>query len=108
MKIEMNVFEKHNSQKKNVRTMKTVLASFLTLLAVGTVACTKEDTKKEEQNIKEVATVPKKEEKKEEEKALIEENPSILSITYLNVGQGNSVFIECDDHYMLIDRGTSD
>lgn len=105
----MNVFEKHNSQKKNVRTMKTVLASFLTLLAVGTVACTKEDTKKEEQNIKDVATVPKKEgKKKSEEKALIEEKPSILSITYLDVGQGNSVFIECDDHYMLIDGGTSD
>lgn len=109
MKIEMNVFEKHNSQKKNGRTMKTVLASFLTLLAVGTVACTKEDTKKEEQNIKDVATVPKKEGKmKSEEKALIEEKPSILSITYLDVGQGNSVFIECDDHYMLIDGGTSD
>lgn len=109
MKIEMNVFEKHNSQKKNGRTMKTVLASFLTLLAVGTVACTKEDTKKEEQNIKDVATVPKKEgKKKSEEKALIEEKPSILSITYLDVGQGNSVFIECDDHYMLIDGGTSD
>lgn len=109
MKIEMNVFEKHNSQKKNGRTMKTVLASFLTLLAVGTVACTKEDTKKEEQNIKDVATAPKKEGKmKSEEKALIEEKPSILSITYLDVGQGNSVFIECDDHYMLIDGGTSD
>lgn len=109
MKIEMNVFEKHNSQKKNGRTMKTVLASFLTLLAVGTVACTKEDTKKEEQNIKDVATVPKKEgKKKSEEKTLIEEKPSILSITYLDVGQGNSVFIECDDHYMLIDGGTSD
>ena len=94
MKIEMNVFEKRNSQKKNGRIMKVVLASFLTLLAVSTVACTKEDAKKEE--------------KKEEEKALIEENPSILSITYLNVGQGNSVFIECDDHYMLIDGGTSD
>ncbi len=104
----MNVFEKRNSQKKNGRIMKVVLASFLTLLAVSTVACTKEDAKKEEQSIKEVATVPKKEEKKEEEKALIEENPSILSITYLNVGQGNSVFIECDDHYMLIDGGTSD
>ena len=109
MKIEMNVFEKHNSQKKNGRTMKTVLASFLTLLAVGTVACTKEDTKKEEQNIKDVATVPKKEgKKKSEEKTLIEEKPSILSITYLDIGQGNSVFIECDDHYMLIDGGTSD
>ena len=94
MKIEMNVFEKHNSQKKNGRTMKTVLASFLTLLAVGTVACTKEDTKKEEQNIKDVATVPKKEgKKKSEEKTLIEEKPSILSITYLDIGQGNSVFI---------------
>lgn len=46
MKIEMNVFEKHNSQKKNGRTMKTVLASFLTLLAVSAVACAKEDTKK--------------------------------------------------------------
>lgn len=109
MKIEMNVFEKHNSQKKNVRTMKTVLASFLTLLAVGTVACIKKDTKKEEQNIKDVATVPKKEgKKKSEEKTLIEEKPSILSITYLDVVQGNSVFIECDDHYMLIDGGTSD
>ena len=65
--------------------------------------------KKEEQSIKDVATVPKKEEKKkEEEKTLIEERPSILSITYLNVGQGNSVFIECDDHYMLIDGGKSD
>lgn len=108
MKIEMNAFEKKNSQKKNVRTMKTVLASFLTLLAMSTVACTKEDTKKEEQSIKEVATVSKKEEKKKEEKTLIEERPSILSITYLNVGQGNSVFIECDDHYMLIDGGASD
>lgn len=108
MKTKMNAFEKKNSQKKNGRIMKVVLASFLTLLAVSTVACTKEDAKKEEQSIKEVATVPKKEEKKEEEKALIEENPSILSITYLNVGQGNSVFIECDDHYMLIDGGTSD
>lgn len=86
----------------------TVLASFLTLLAVSTVACTKEDTKKEEQSIKEAATVSKKEEKKKEEKTLIEERPSILSITYLNVGQGNSVFIECDDHYMLIDGGASD
>lgn len=104
----MNVFEKHNSKKKNGRTMKAVLASFLTLLAVSTVACTKEDAKKEEQNIKDVATVPKKEEKKVEEKTLIEEKPSILSITYLDVGQGNSVFIECDDHYMLIDGGTSD
>lgn len=66
MKIEMNVFEKRNSQKKNGRIMKVVLASFLTLLAVSTVACTKEDAKKEEQSIKEVATVPKKEEKKEE------------------------------------------
>ena len=103
MKIEMNVFE------KNGRNMKTVLASFLTLLAVGTVACTKEEAKKEKQSIKDVATVPKKEEKKKsEEKALIEEKPSILSITYLNVGQGNSVFIECDDHYMLINGGTSD
>ena len=103
MKIEMNVFE------KNGRKMKTVLASFLTLLAVGTVACTKEEAKKEKQSIKDVATVPKKEEKKKsEEKALIEEKPSILSITYLNVGQGNSVFIECDDHYMLINGGTSD
>lgn len=37
-----------------------------------------------------------------------EEKPSILSITYLDVGQGNSVFIECDDHYMLIDGGKSD
>ena len=103
MKIEMNVFE------KNGRKMKTVLASFLTLLAVGTVACTKEEAKKEKQSIKDVETVPKKEEKKKsEEKALIEEKPSILSITYLNVGQGNSVFIECDDHYMLINGGTSD
>lgn len=103
MKIEMNVFE------KNGRKMKTVLTSFLALLAVGTVACTKEEAKKEKQSIKDVATVPKKEEKKKsEEKALIEEKPSILSITYLNVGQGNSVFIECDDHYMLINGGTSD
>jgi competence protein ComEC len=102
MKIKKNAFE------KNGRKTKTVLASFLTLLAVSTVACTKEDAKKEEQSIKEVATVPKKEEKKEEEKTLIEERPSILSITYLNVGQGNSVFIECDDHYMLIDGGASD
>lgn len=103
MKIKKNAFE------KNGRKTKTVLASFLTLLAVSTVACTKEDTKKEEQSIKDVATVPKKEEKKkEEEKTLIEERPSILSITYLNVGQGNSVFIECDDHYMLIDGGASD
>lgn len=103
MKIEMNVFE------KNGRIMKTVLASFLTLLAVSTVACTKEEAKKEKQSIKDVATVPKKEEKKKsEEKALIEEKPSILSITYLDVGQGNSVFIECDDHYMLIDGGKSD
>lgn len=39
---------------------------------------------------------------------MIEERPSILSITYLDVGQGNSVFIECDDHYMLIDGGASD
>lgn len=85
------------------------MAFFLTLLAVSTVACTKEEAKKEEQSIKDVATVPKKEEKKkEEEKTLIEERPSILSITYLNVGQGNSVFIECDDHYMLIDGGASD
>lgn len=98
----MNAFE------KNGRTMKAVLASFLTLLAMSTVACTKEDTKKEEQSIKEAATVSKKEEKKKEEKTLIEERPSILSITYLNVGQGNSVFIECDDHYMLIDGGASD
>lgn len=102
MKTKMNAFE------KNGRTMKAVLASFLTLLAMSTVACTKEDTKKEEQSIKEAATVSKKEEKKKEEKTLIEERPSILSITYLNVGQGNSVFIECDDHYMLIDGGTSD
>lgn len=103
MKIEMNVFE------KNGRIIKTVLASFLTLLAVGTVACTKEEAKKEKQSIKDVATVPKKEEnKKSEEKALIEEKTSILSITYLDVGQGNSVFIECDDHYMLIDGGKSD
>lgn len=102
MKIEMNAFE------KNERKTKTVLASFLTLLAVSTVACTKEDTKKEEQSIKEATTVSKKEEKKKEEKTLIEERPSILSITYLNVGQGNSVFIECDDHYMLIDGGASD
>lgn len=103
MKIKKNAFE------KNGRKTKTVLASFLTLLAVSTVACTKEDTKKEEQSIKDVATVPKKEEKKkEEEKTLIEERPSILSITYLNIGQGNSVFIECDDHYMLIDGGKSD
>ena len=64
--------------------------------------------KKEEQIIKDVAMVPKKAEKKEEEKTLIEERPSILSITYLDVGQGNSVFIECDDHYMLIDGGASD
>ena len=41
MKIKKNAFE------KNGRTMKTVLASFLTLLAVGTVACIKKDTKKE-------------------------------------------------------------
>lgn len=102
MKIKKNAFE------KNGRTMKAVLASFLTLLAMSTVACTKEDTKKEEQSIKEAATVSKKEEKKKEEKTLIEERPSILSITYLNVGQGNSVFIECDDHYMLIDGGASD
>lgn len=102
MKTKKNAFE------KNGRKTKTVLASFLTLLAVSTVACTKEDAKKEEQSIKEVATVPKKEEKKEEEKALIEEKPSILSITYLNVGQGNSVFIECGDHYMLIDGGATD
>lgn len=40
MKIKKNAFE------KNGRTMKTVLASFLTLLAVGTVACIKKDTKK--------------------------------------------------------------
>ena len=102
MKTKMNAFE------KNGRTMKAFLASFLTLLAMSTVACTKEDTKKEEQSIKEAATVSKKEEKKKEEKTLIEERPSILSITYLNVGQGNSVFIECDDHYMLIDGGASD
>ena len=103
MKTKMNAFE------KNGRTMKAVLASFLTLFAMSTVACTKEDTKKEEQSIKEAATISKKEEKKkEEEKTLIEERPSILSITYLNVGQGNSVFIECDDHYMLIDGGASD
>lgn len=101
MKIKKNAFE------KNGRIMMTVLASFLTLLAVSTVACTKEDTKKEEQSIKEAATISKKEEKKEE-KTLIEERSSILSITYLNVGQGNSVFIECDDHYMLIDGGKSD
>lgn len=101
MKIKKNAFE------KNGRIMMTVLASFLTLLAVSTVACTKEDTKKEEQSIKEAATISKKEEKKEE-KTLIEERPSILSITYLNVGQGNSIFIECDDHYMLIDGGKSD
>lgn len=68
MKIKKNAFE------KNGRIMMTVLASFLTLLAVGTVACIKEDTKKEEQNIKDVATVPKKEgKKKSEEKTLIEE-----------------------------------
>ena len=67
-----------------------------------------EEAKKEEQSIKDVAMAPKKEEKKKEEKTLIEERPSILSITYLNVGQGNSVFIECDDHYMLIDGGASD
>lgn len=102
MKMEMNVFEKRNSQKKNGRKMKAVLASFLTLLAVSTVACTKKDAKKEEQSIKDVATVPKK-----EEKTKTEEKPSILSITYLDVGQGNSVFIECDDHYMLIDGGSS-
>lgn len=103
MKIKKNAFE------KNGRIMMTVLASFLTLIAVSTVACTKEEAKKEEQSIKDVATVPKKEEKKkEEEKTLIEERPSILSITYLNVGQGNSIFIECDDHYMLIDGGASD
>lgn len=42
MKIKKNAFE------KNGRIMMTVLASFLTLLAVSTVACTKEDTKKEE------------------------------------------------------------
>lgn len=103
MKIEMNVFE------KNGRKTKTVLASFLTLFAVSTVACTKEEAKKEEQSIKDVATVPKnEEEKKLEEKPLKEEKPSILSITYLDVGQGNSVFIECDDHYMLIDGGKSD
>lgn len=40
MKIKKNAFE------KNGRTMKTVLASFLTLLAVGTVACIKKDTKR--------------------------------------------------------------
>ena len=102
MKIEMNVFEKRNSQKKNGRKMKAVLASFLTLLTMSTFACTKEDAKKEEQSIKDVATVPKK-----EEKTKTEEKPSILSITYLDVGQGNSVFIECDDHYMLIDGGAS-
>lgn len=102
MKIEMNVFEKRNSQKKNGRKMKAVLASFLTLLSMSTFACTKEDAKKEEQSIKDVATVPKK-----EEKTKTEEKPSILSITYLDVGQGNSVFIECDDHYMLIDGGAS-
>ena len=102
MKIEMNVFEKRNSQKKNERKMKAVLASFLTLLTMSTFACTKEDAKKEEQSIKDVATVPKK-----EEKTKTEEKPSILSITYLDVGQGNSVFIECDDHYMLIDGGAS-
>ena len=97
MKIKKNAFE------KNERIMMTVLASFLTLLAVSTVECTKEDIKKEEKSIKDVATVPKK-----EEKTLIEERHSILSITYLNVGQGNSVFIECDDHHRLIDGDTSD
>lgn len=60
MKIEMNAFEKSNSQKKNGRKTKTVLASFLTLLTVSTVACTNEEAKKEEQSIKDVATVPKK------------------------------------------------
>lgn len=64
MKIEMNVFE------KNGRIMKTVLASFLTLLAVSTVACTKEEAKKEKQSIKDVATVPKKEEKKKSEETM--------------------------------------
>ena len=41
MKIKKNAFE------KNERIMMTVLASFLTLLAVSTVECTKEDIKKE-------------------------------------------------------------
>ena len=58
MKTKKNAFE------KNGRKTKTVLASFLTLLAVSKVACTKEDTKKEEQNIKDVTTVPKKEKKR--------------------------------------------
>lgn len=40
MKIKKNAFE------KNGRIMMTVLASFLTLIAVSTVACTKEEAKK--------------------------------------------------------------
>ena len=64
MKTKKNAFE------KNGRKTKTVLASFLTLLAVSTVACTKEDTKKEEQNIKDVTTVPKKEKKRNYRKNL--------------------------------------
>lgn len=38
MKIEMNVFEKHNSQKKNGRTMKTVLA-FVSDITCGGYSC---------------------------------------------------------------------
>lgn len=72
-----------------------------------------EERIKKEQEEKEAAAALLSSQEAEEETKKIEEakrlaESSYLEVTFIDVGQGDSTLIACDDHYMLIDGGIYD
>ena len=70
----------------------------------------REEYEKAQEEAQEAAAEIENSKRAEEEARKIEEakeaaKASYLEVTFLDVGQGDSTLIACDDHYMLIDAG---
>lgn len=93
-------------RKKKWSKKKKILVAAGILMGIGILGGN-EETEEQKSSDRKVSQANVSAVKNVDTKQTVSDPIQSFSVTYLNVGQGNSALIECNDHYMLVDGGAA-
>ena len=94
-------------RKKKWSKKKKILVAAGILLGIGILGGNGE-TEEQKSSDRKVSQANVSAVKNVDTKQTVSDPIQSFSVTYLNVGQGNSALIECNNHYMLVDGGAAE